>query len=100
MKFALVAQSMMLYFTRTPEGVSLLAKEEDLLKELLPIVPNHYTIWLVEHLGTSPYPPLGTVLRSLAERHAPILDPLILPRRDAFVNQAANTLRYIEQQRK
>ena len=99
MTFALVAQSLMLYFTRTPEGASLLAKEERLLKELLPIVPDHYTTWLIEHLGATPYPQLGTVVRSLVERHAPILDPLISGRRDAFVNQAANTLRYIEQRK-
>jgi hypothetical protein len=97
--FALIAQSLMLYFTRTPEGTSLLAKEERLLKELLPVVPEHYTTWLVDHLGATPYPPLRAVLRSLAERHAPVLDPLISGRRDAFVNQAANTLRYIEQRK-
>ena len=97
MTFTLVVQSLMQYFTRTPDGMSLLAKEERLLKELLPIIPDHYATWLLEHIGTTPYPPLGTVLRPLVERHAPILDPLISGRRDAFVNEAANTLRFIEQ---
>jgi len=99
MTFSLVVQSLMLYFTRTSEGVALLADEERLLKDLLPIVPADYAAWLVDHLAATPYPPLTAVLRRLVERHGAILDPLISGRRDAIVGQAANTLRYIEQRK-
>jgi hypothetical protein len=99
MTFALVAQSMMLYFTRTPEGASLLAEEERLFKELLPTVPDRYATWLVDHLGAMPYPPLRTVLCKVVEHYGAVLDPLISSRRDAFVNLATNTLRYIEQRK-
>jgi hypothetical protein len=99
MTFLLVVQALMLYFTRTSEGATLLADEERLLKELIPAVPASYAAWLVDHLGATPYPPLTAVLRRLVERHGAILDPLISGRRDAFVSQAANTLRYIEQRK-
>jgi len=99
MTFLLVVQSLMLYFTRTSEGATMLADEERLFKELLSIVPADYAAWLVDHLGPTPYPPLTAVLRRLVERHGAILDPLISGRRDAFVGQSANTLRYIEQRK-
>jgi hypothetical protein len=98
MKYALIAQSLMLYYTRTAEGRSLLAKEEQTLKELLRIVPAHAG-WLFEHLNASPYPPFHVVLKRLVDLHGETLDPLLSGRREAFVNQAANTLRYIEQRR-
>lgn len=99
MTFSLVVQSMMLYFTRTSEGVDLLAEEDRLFKELLLMVPPDHAVWLVDHLGATPYPPVSAVLLRLIERHGVILDPLISGRRDAFVGQAANTLRYIEQRK-
>jgi hypothetical protein len=99
MTFSLVAQALMLYYMKTPEGASLLGEEVRLLKELLSSVPDHYTTWLVDHLGSTPYPPLLVVLRRLVEEYGAILDPLISGRRDAFVNQTVNTLRYIEQRR-
>ena len=97
MTFSLILQSLMLYFTRTLDGAALLANEERMLKELLPTVPTNYALWLVDHLGATPYPPLTTVLHRLVERHGAVIDPLISGRRDAFVGQVANTLRYIEQ---
>ncbi len=99
MTFSLVVQSLMLYFTRTSEGATLLADEERCFKQLLPIIPADSATWLIDHLGATPCPPLTTVLRRLVERHGTILDPLISGRRDAFVGQAANTLRYIEQRK-
>jgi len=44
-----------------------------------------------------PSPPFQNVLRSLVERHGGALDPILSKRRDAFVNQATNTLHYIQQ---
>ena len=99
MTFSLVVQSMMLYFTRTSEGVELLAEEDRMFKELLLMVPSDNAVWLVDHVGPMPSPPLNAVLRRLVERHGAILDPLISGRRDAFVGQAVNTLRYIEQRK-
>lgn len=99
MAFSLVAQSMMLFFSRTLEGVTLIAEEERLFKELLSVVPENYSAWLVDHLGATPYPPIAAVIRRLVERYAGVLDPLISGRRDAFIGQAVNTLRYIEQRK-
>ena len=57
---------------------------------------NHDAEWLIDHLGVRPYPPFQSVLQRLVERHGTVLDPILGNRRDAFVNQAAATLRYIE----
>jgi hypothetical protein len=99
MTFSLVVQALMLYFTRTSEGSTLLEDEERFFKTLLTSVPHDHAVWLIDHLGAAPYPPLQTVLRTLVEHYGAIIDPLISGRRDAFVNQAANTLRYIEQRK-
>jgi hypothetical protein len=96
MTFTLVAQSLMLYYSRTSEGLEHRSDEERRLRNILPALQHQDTKWLIDHMGARPYPPFRNVLQKLVERHGVILDPILANRRDAFVNQAASTLQYIE----
>lgn len=94
--YALMAQSVSLYYAKTSEGIEHRGEEERRFRDMLPTLTNHDAEWLIDHLGVRPYPPFQSVLQRLVERHGAVLDPILANRRDAFVNQAAATLRYIE----
>ncbi len=94
--YSLVAQSVSLYYAKTSDGMEQRGDEERRLREILPTLTNHDAEWLIDHLGVRPYPPFQSVLQRLVERHGAVLDPILVNRRDAFVSQAAATLRYID----
>ncbi len=96
MTYALVAQSILLYYAQTKEGHEHRDAEQRQLKSILPCLSLQQAEWLVDHLGPKPYPPFQNVLQRLVERHGDVLDPILSKRRDAFVNQVTNTLHYIE----
>jgi len=95
MTYALAAQSVALYFARSVAGEKHRAKEEERLKHVVRLLPGPDAEWILDHLGVNPPPSFRSVLQKLTERHGAVLDPLLAHRRDAFVNQAATTLRYI-----
>jgi hypothetical protein len=95
MTYALAAQSVALYYARSDAGVEHRAKEEERLKRVVRLLPGSDAEWILDHLGVNPPPSFRSVLQKLTERHGSVLDPLLAHRRDAFVNQAATTLRYI-----
>ncbi len=96
MTYALVAQSVSLYYARTDEGIKHRAEEEQRLKHVVRALPGPDAEWVISHLGVNPQPSFHSQLRRLVEQHGAVLDPLLAHRREAFVNQAATTLRYIE----
>jgi hypothetical protein len=96
MTFALVAQSLTLYYTRTQEGTEHCREEERRLRGLLPTLPKPDAEWLVDQLGVRPYPPFQSVLRRLVSQHSDVMDRLLSKRQDAFINQTTNTLHYLE----
>jgi hypothetical protein len=96
MTYALVAQSILLYYGQTKEGLEHREGEERLLKSILSSVSPQQAEWLVDHLGVKPYPPFQSVLLRLVDRYGDALDPILSRRRDAFVNQATNTLHYVQ----
>jgi ApeA N-terminal domain 1 len=96
--YALVAQSVSLYYARTSEGIEHRGEEQRRLRDILPSLQNRDAEWLIDHLGAQPYPSFQSLLQRLVGRLGFVLDPILANRRDAFVNQAAATLRYIERQ--
>jgi len=94
--FALIAQVASVYYSGTSEGIVHQEQEEAQLRNLLPSLTVQQAEWLLSHVGVRPNPPFQSILRRLVERHGATLDPILLKRRDAFVNQATNTLQFIE----
>jgi len=96
MKYTLLSQALVLYYERSEAGIEHRKEEEQHLKDILIVVEEKHTDWLIEHLGVKPHPTFRNVLRRVMNKCGEAIDPIISKRRDAFINQAANTLQYIE----
>ncbi len=94
--YALLAQSVSLYYARTSGGIRHRDEEQRRLRDILPSLQNPDAEWLIDHLGIQPYPSFSSILRRLVDQHGAALDPILANRRDAFVSQATTTLKYIE----
>lgn len=95
-QYSLALQVLLLYYSRTPEGISQRQSDESRLKGILKAVSPQDAVWIVEHLGIKPNPPLIDVLRVMHQKYASILNPLISSRREAFISQVSSTIQYID----
>jgi len=96
MSYVLAVQVLWLYDARTEAGIKDMVERERRFREILHSVKATDAHWLIDHLGVRPYPPFADALRRLLDRHGEAIDPLVKNRRDAFINQASNTLQYFE----
>jgi hypothetical protein len=95
MMFPAVVQSLNLYFAQRERGVSRRANEEQRLKKILAELPTIDAEWIIDRLGTRPYPPFPDVLRELLSEHSEALNPLVSDRQGRFINEVMNTLHYV-----
>jgi hypothetical protein len=96
MTFVLVAQSLSLFYARTDEGIKHKAEEAQHLRHVVRALSGPDGEWVIGHLGVSPTASFPSLLQQLIEKYGAVLDPLLAHRREAFINQAATTLRYID----
>jgi hypothetical protein len=95
MSFPYVLQSLYLYHSQRPEGAAGRGEEEGRLKKILTGIALADADWIVDRLGTRPFPPLHLVLRQLVEEHGHVMNALLSHRLDRFVSEVANTLKYL-----
>jgi hypothetical protein len=95
MKFQNIVNAVHLYYERHPDGVARREEEGRRMTEVQSYLPEPERLWLYDHLGKKPRPPLRAVLTALLEKHGDGIDPLISGRRDGLIDAVLETLDYV-----
>jgi hypothetical protein len=95
MKFANVANAVLLYYENLPEAPGRREADSVRLRQILGKLSTPEQNWLLDRVGVTPRPPLRTALEELLQQHGDPLDPLFGDRRERFIESVLANLDYV-----
>jgi hypothetical protein len=90
-----VIQAISVFHGGREDGIARRSVEESRLKSIASRLSSLDADWIIDRIGTRPFPPLREILHALVGEQKAIMDPLISKRQDAFINGVMNTFEYV-----